>query len=91
MSRPLRLEFAGALYHVTSRGDRREDIYHDDADRTLWLATLAQCCERFNWAIHAWCQMSNHYHLVIETSESNLSAGMRQLNGVYTQAHNRRQ
>ena len=90
MSRPLRLEFAGALYHVTSRGDRREDIYHDDTDRRLWLDTLAQCCERFNWAVHAWCQMSNHYHLVIETAEGNLSAGMRQLNGVYTQAHNRR-
>ena len=90
MSRPLRLEFAGALYHVTSRGDQREDIYHDDGDRTLWLDTLAQCCERFNWAVHAWCQMSNHYHLVIETAEGNLSAGMRQLNGVYTQAHNRR-
>ena len=90
MSRPLRLEFSGALYHVTSRGDRREDIYHDDVDRALWLDTLAQCCERFNWAIHAWCQMSNHYHLVIETAEGNLSAGMRQLNGVYTQAHNRR-
>jgi putative transposase len=90
MSRPLRLEFAGALYHVTSRGDRREDIYCDDTDRGLWLDTLAHCCERFNWAIHAWCQMSNHYHLVIETAEGNLSAGMRQLNGVYTQAHNRR-
>ena len=90
MSRPLRLEFSGALYHVTSRGDRREDIYHDDVDRALWLDTLAQCCERFNWAIHSWCQMSNHYHLLIETSEGNLSAGMRQLNGVYTQAHNRR-
>ena len=90
MSRPLRLEFAGALYHVTSRGDRREDIFHDDGDRNLWLDTLAQCCERFNWAVHAWCQMTNHYHLVIETAEGNLSAGMRQLNGVYTQAHNRR-
>ena len=90
MSRPLRLEFAGALYHVTSRGDRREDIYHDDIDRTLWLATLAHCCERFNWAIHAWCQMSNHYHVVIETAEGNLAAGMRQLNGVYTQSYNRR-
>ena len=90
MSRPLRLEFAGALYHVTSRGDRREDIFNDETDRRLWLQTLAQCCERFNWAVHAWCQMSNHYHLVIETAEGNLSRGMRQLNGVYTQSHNRR-
>ena len=90
MSRPLRLELAGGLYHVTSRGDRREDIYHDDTDRTAWLAILAQTCERFNWHIHAWCQMSNHYHLIIETIEGNLSAGMRHLNGVYTQDINRR-
>ena len=90
MSRPLRLELAGGLYHVTSRGDRREDIYHDEPDRQLWLTILAQTCERFNWQIHAWCQMSNHYHLIVETMEGNLSAGMRQLNGVYTQAINRR-
>ena len=90
MSRPLRLEIAGGLYHVTSRGDRREDIYHDDADREAWLATLAQTCERYNWLIHAWCQMSNHYHVIIETVEGNLSAGMRHLNGVYTQTANRR-
>jgi len=90
MARPLRLEIAGGLYHVTSRGDRREDIFLDDTDRELWLTTLAQCCERFNWAIHAWCQMLNHYHLIIETPDVNLSAGMRQLNGVYTQAVNRR-
>ena len=90
MSRPLRLELSGGLYHVTSRGDRREDIYLDDTDREIWLDTVAHCCERYNWAIHAWCQMSNHYHLVVETAEANLSAGMRQLNGVYTQKVNRR-
>ena len=90
MSRPLRLELAGGLYHVTSRGDRREDIYRDDADRLAWLTILAQTCERYNWRIHAWCQMSNHYHLIVETVEGNLSAGMRQLNGVYTQDTNRR-
>ena len=82
MSRPLRLELAGGLYHVTSRGDGREDIYLDDSDRLAWLDVLAKCCERFNWVVHAWCQMSNHYHLLIETPEANLSAGMRQLNGV---------
>lgn len=89
MSRPLRLEIAGGLYHVTSRGDRREDIYHDDTDREAWLAILARTCERYNWQIHAWCQMSNHYHLIVETVEGNLSAGMRQLNGIYTQTVNR--
>ena len=89
MARPLRLEFAHALYHVTSRGDRREDIYHDDADRRAWLSVLAQVCKRFNWIVHAYCLMSNHYHLLVETPDANLSAGMRQLNGVYTQLTNR--
>ena len=89
MARPLRLEFAHALYHVTSRGNRREDIYHDDADRQAWLSVLAQVCKRFNWTVHAYCLMSNHYHLLVETLEPNLSAGMRQLNGVYTQLTNR--
>ena len=89
MSRPLRIELAGGLYHVTSRGDRREDIYMGDADRLAWLEILAQVCKRFNWRVHAWCQMNNHYHLVVETVEGNLSLGMRQLNGVYTQTINR--
>lgn len=89
MSRPLRLELAGGLYHVTSRGDGREDIYLSDADRLMWLDVYAQVCKRFNWVCHAWCQMTNHYHLVIETPEANLSHGMRQLNGVYTQPFNR--
>ena len=89
MARPLRIELAGGLYHVTSRGDRREDIYFDDADRRVWLNVFGQVCERFNWVCHAWCQMSNHYHLVLETVEGNLSQGMRQLNGVYTQHVNR--
>ncbi len=90
MSRPLRLEFAHGLYHVTSRGDRREDIFADDSDRGQFLEVLAQCCERFNWLIHAYCLMGNHYHLLIETPDGNLSLGMRQLNGVYTQSFNRR-
>ena len=90
MSRPLRIEYAGALYHVTSRGDRREDIYHDDEDRQIWLDVFSQVCSRFNWRCHAWCQMDNHYHVLLETAEGNLSQGMRQLNGVYTQKSNRR-
>jgi REP element-mobilizing transposase RayT len=77
MARPLRLEYAGALYHVTSRGDRRENIYRDDEDRGEWLAVLSQVCERFNWVLHAWCQMTNHYHLLVETIDGNLSRGMR--------------
>ncbi|MCI0507543.1 MAG: transposase [Gammaproteobacteria bacterium] len=90
MARPLRLEFHGALYHVTSRGDGREAIYLDDEDRKMHLAVLADVVKRFNWAIHAWCQMGNHYHLLIETPEANLARGMRQFNGVYTQRFNRR-
>jgi putative transposase len=89
MSRPLRLELAGGLYHVTSRGDGREDIYLSDADRQAWLEVFAQVCKRFNWVCHAWCQMTNHYHILIETPEANLAQGMRQLNGVYTQRLNR--
>ncbi len=90
MSRPLRIAFPGALYHVTSRGDRREAIFEDDEDRRVFLATLAQVIARFNWVCHAWCLMDNHYHLLVETPDGNLSAGMRQLNGVFTQASNRR-
>lgn len=89
MARPLRLEFAGALYHITSRGDRREDIYEGDADRQAFLSVLASVCVQYNWVCHAYCLMSNHYHLLIETPDSNLAKGMRQLNGVYTQLHNR--
>lgn len=90
MARPLRIEFAGALYHITSRGDRQEDIYHDDTDRNTFLELMAEVSERFNWVVHAYCLMSNHYHLLVETPDANLSSGMRQLNGVYTQRANRR-
>lgn len=89
MARPLRIEFAGALYHVTSRGDRREDIFSADEDRVAWLEILGTVCERFNWRCHAYCLMTNHYHVLVETVEANLAKGMRQLNGVYTQYVNR--
>jgi len=90
MSRPIRIEFQNALYHVTARGDRREDIFEDDGDRLMFLANLDQVTTQFNWICHAWCLMDNHYHLLIQTPDGNLSKGMRQLNGVYTQATNRR-
>ena len=89
MARPLRIELSGGLYHVTSRGDRRENIYFSEDDRRAWLEVFGQVCERFNWVCHAYCQMTNHYHIVVETPEGNLSQGMRQLNGVYTQLVNR--
>ena len=90
MARPLRLELAGGLYHITSRGDRREAIYDNDEDRESWLDIFGNTCKRFNWRCHAYCLMNNHYHIVIETAEANLSKGMRQLNGVYTQYYNRK-
>ncbi|MBZ0093949.1 MAG: transposase [Sulfuricella sp.] len=89
MARPLRLEFAGALYHVTSRGDHQEEIFLCDDDRKEWLEVLGTVCSRFNWVVHAYCQMTNHYHLLLETADGNLSGGMRQLNGLYTQRFNR--
>jgi REP element-mobilizing transposase RayT len=89
MSRPLRIEYEGALYHITSRGDRREKIFYDDADRKLFLEILALTIKRHNWLLHSYCLMDNHYHLLVETPDSNLSLGMRMLNGVYTQKFNR--
>jgi putative transposase len=90
MARPLRIEYAGALYHVTSRGDRQEAIFDDDRDRTAFLSVLSEVVSRFRWRCHAYCLMGNHYHLMIETPEANLTKGMRQLNGVFTQWSNRR-
>ncbi|AGA91298.1 transposase [Thioflavicoccus mobilis 8321] len=91
MARPLRLEFAGALYHVTARGNERRSIFlgDEDEDRAAFLDVLAATCDRFNWICHAYCLMTNHYHLLVETPDANLSKGMRQLNGVYTQWVNR--
>ena len=88
MARPLRIEYDGALYHVTSRGNERKPIFRDNADRKLFLNTLSQVIDRFLWLCHAYCLMKNHYHLLVETPDGNLSKGMRQLNGVYTQAFN---
>jgi REP-associated tyrosine transposase len=90
MARPLRIEFPGALYHVTSRGNDRAAIYADDADRRLFLAVLADVIGRYNWRCHAYCLMTNHYHLLLDTPDANLSLGMRQLNGAFTQRSNRR-
>jgi len=90
MARPLRIEYEGAVYHVTSRGNGRQRIFLVDSDREAFLEVLSDAVKRFGWICHAYCLMTNHYHLLLETPEANLSRGMRHLNGVYTQAFNRR-
>jgi putative transposase len=90
MARPLRIEFPGAVYHVTSRVNAKQAIFIDDEDRGRFLDVLTMVVERFNWLCHAYCLMENHYHLLIETPHGNLSKGMRELNGVYTQGVNQR-
>lgn len=90
MARPLRLEFPGALYHVTARGNGRQPIFVDDADRERFLAVLGSTAARYHVLCHAYCLMGNHYHALLETPEGNLSRAMRQLNGVYGQGFSRR-
>lgn len=90
MARPLRIEYARAVYHVTSRGNARKKIFADNQDREIFIAALGAVVKRYNWLCHAYCLMDNHYHLMIETPDANLSIGMRQLNGIYTQKYNRR-
>lgn len=88
MARPLRVEYEGAVYHVTSRGNAREPIYQTDKDRLRFLKILGDVIDRFHWICHAYCLMQNHFHLLIETPEADLSRGMQLLNGVYTQWFN---
>ena len=90
MARPLRLEFPGAIYHLTGRGNARQKVFFTDADRELFLSTLTGVVTRYHWICRAYCLMANHYHLLVETPKANLSIGMRQLNGIYTQSFNRR-
>jgi len=85
----MRIEFPGAVYHITSRGNERKKIFINDRDREIFLSDLQQVIDRFHWLCHAYVLMDNHYHLLIETAEANLSRGMRQLNGTYTQEFNR--
>ena len=85
MARPLRIEYAGAVYHITSRGNEKKAVFKSDQDRINFLNTLQHVTKKYNWICHAFCLMDNHYHLLIETPDGNLSIGMRQLNGVYTQ------
>ena len=90
MPRKLRVQYPGAIYHLMNRGDRREDIFEDDQDRRRFLETLGQTCDKTGWRVHAYCLMSNHFHLVVETPQPNLVAGMKWLLGTYTSRFNRR-
>ena len=90
MARKLRVEFPGAIYHVMNRGDRREEIFRDDQDRARFLETLAEACAKTGWQVHAFCLMPNHFHLVVETPQPNLVAGMKWFLGTYTSRFNRR-
>ncbi len=90
MARKLRVEYPGAIYHVMNRGDRREPIFQDDQDRERFLETLGEACVKTGWQVHAFCLMGNHFHLVVETPQGNLVAGMKWLLGTYTSRFNRR-
>ena len=90
MARKVRVEYPGAVYHVLSRGDRREPIFKDDKDRAMFLTTLADACSKADWQIHALCLMPNHFHMVLETPKGNLVAGMKWLLGTFTGRFNRR-
>jgi putative transposase len=90
MGRPLRIQYPGAVYHVMARGSHGQVIYADDKDRERFLETLAEACQKTGWRVHAYVLMANHYHLLIETPEGNLVAGMKWLQSAYTQRYNRR-
>ncbi|MEO8428329.1 MAG: transposase, partial [Verrucomicrobiota bacterium] len=90
MARKLRVEYPGAIYHVMNRGDRREPIFKNEADRQRFLATLAEVCAKTGWQVHAYVLMPNHFHLVVETPQPNLVAGMKWFLGTYTNRFNRR-
>ncbi len=90
MIRPLRIEYPGAVYHITSRGNEKKSIFKDEQDYENFFNSLQHVNKRYNWMCHAYCLMTNHYHLLIETPDGNLSLGIRQLNGVYTQLFNKR-
>ncbi|HEX7155330.1 MAG TPA: transposase, partial [Thermoanaerobaculia bacterium] len=83
MARPLRLEFSGALYHVTSRGNERRPIFRNNGDRLQFMLLLGEATRRFGWSVTAYVLMTNHFHLVVQTPEPNLSRGMHWLNGTY--------
>jgi putative transposase len=89
MPRKLRLEFEGAVYHVISRGNYRADVFGHESTKAAFLKCLGEACEKSGWVVHAWCVMSNHYHLCIETPRPNLVQGMRWLQATFALRFNR--
>ena len=90
VARKLRVQYPDAIYHLMNRGDRREPIFKDDADRKRFLETLAEACVKTQWQVHAYCLMTNHFHLVVETPQANLVPGMKWFLGTFTSRFNRR-
>ena len=90
MPRKIRIEYPGAIYHVMSRGDHQEAIFRDAEDRARFLDTFGEACEKTGWRVHAYVLMGNHYHLLLETPEPNLSVGMKWFQSTYTQRFNSR-
>ncbi len=90
MARPLRVQYSGAVYHVMARGNHGQPIFKDAKDRERFMETLAEACQKTGWRIYAYVLMSNHYHLLLQTPEPNLVAGMKWLQGTYTQRYNGR-
>src|SRR5580658_3652821 len=88
MARSIRIEFPGAVYHVMARGNRRQTIFFDDGDCGRFVKTLGEACDRTGWRVHAWVLMGNHYHLLLETPEGNLVAGMKWLQNTVTRRFN---
>ena len=90
MARPIRIQYPGAVYHVVARGNHGQAIFGDNTDRKVFLETVGETCQKTGWRIHAYVLMDDHYHLLVETPEANLVAGMKWLQGTYTQRYNGR-
>ena len=89
MSRPLRIEYPGAWYHVMNRGRRGENVFSGKDDNEIFIALLKEAAGLWAVRVSAYCLMGNHYHILVETPQANLSRFMRHLNGIYTQRYNR--
>ena len=90
MTRPLRVEFPGAHCHVVNRGNNQESIYKNDRDKEKFVEYIEKAVERFSIIVHTYCLMSNHYHLLVETPEANLSLAMQWINVSYATYFNRK-